>query len=266
MRSIKPGKISAGVLKNGILYVGVLLVVLGLKTHYSRAGSDGLGWVLSPTAQMVETISGIRFEKEDGTGYVSRRCRVIIAPSCAGVNFLIIVFCMTAFTGLPLLKNTRSKVFYLSAGMAGAYLLTIVVNAFRIVISIHTFRADISRVGWTPEKIHRIEGIFVYFFFLSLFYLVLRKIVRHRIRGKQTETKNRSGTPFGYRQMFRASCVPLLWYILICIGMPLLNGAWQRSGSQFIEHCRTVLSVSAVVFLSVFLIQLCYRRIADNIL
>ena len=53
-------------IKNSILYMAVLLMAVGLKYHYSHARSDDLGWILGPTAGVVEYFSGIAFEKEHG--------------------------------------------------------------------------------------------------------------------------------------------------------------------------------------------------------
>ena len=97
-------------LQNGVFYVIALLIAFGLKYHYSRASSEDLAWILRPTAGVVEQISGIHFEKEEGTGYINREHRIIIVPSCAGVNFLIIAFCMTVFSFIPPLpENKRRK-------------------------------------------------------------------------------------------------------------------------------------------------------------
>ena len=74
-------------LVNAIFYLAVVLIAFGLKYHYSKAGSDALVWILTPTATLVEQISGIPFEYETGTGFVNSVHRIIIAPSCAGVYF-----------------------------------------------------------------------------------------------------------------------------------------------------------------------------------
>jgi hypothetical protein len=72
-------------LRNSRYYVLVFLTAWGLKYHYSRADSDGLAWVLAPTAGLVGLVSGIPFESEAHTGFVSQGYRVIIAPACAGI-------------------------------------------------------------------------------------------------------------------------------------------------------------------------------------
>ena len=233
----------------------VLLMAVGLKYHYSNAPSDDLSWILGPTADGVEYISGIVFEKEDGSGFVNRTNRIIIAPSCAGVNFLIIAFCMAAFSGLHHLKSFGSKICWLANSGVWAYVLTITVNAFRIVASIYMYTADIYYYGLTPERLHRIEGIFIYFFFLCLFYVTLDKIIRFCTRNRKPEQKKGIHRHSNSVGSSHAVVIPLFWYFMICLGIPLLNHGYQKNGPQFVEHCLVTFSVCMVVFLVVFLIQ-----------
>jgi exosortase K len=233
----------------------IFLMALGLKYHYSHARSDDLCWILGPTAGGVEYLSGIAFEKEDGAGFVNRANRIIIAPSCAGVNFLIIAFCMSAFSGLHHLKSSGLKICWLCNSAAWAYILTIVVNTFRIVVSIYLYNADIYYYGLTPERLHRIEGIFIYLFFLCLFYVMLDKIIRFCTRNPESEQKKEIHRHSNSVGSDHAAVVPLFWYLMICLGIPLLNRAYHKNGPQFVEHCLVILSVCLVVFLIVFLIQ-----------
>lgn len=230
-------------------------MAVGLKYHYSHARSDDLSWILGPTAGVVEYISGIAFEKEDGAGFVNRTNRIIIAPSCAGVNFLIIAFCMAAFSGLHHLKSFGVKIFWLGNSAAWAYVLTIAVNAFRIVASIYMYKSDIYYHGLTPERLHRIEGIFIYFFFLCLFYVMLDKIIRFCTRNREPEQKKGTHRHSNSIGSGHSVVIPLFWYLMISLGIPLLNRAYQKNGPQFVEHCLVILSVCMVVFLVVFLIQ-----------
>ena len=233
----------------------VLLTAMGLKYHYSHARSDDLGWILGPTAGAVEYISGMAFEKEDGAGFVNRTNRIIIAPSCAGVNFLIIAFCMAAFSGLHHLKSSGLKIFWLGNSAAWAYGLTITVNAFRIVVSIHMYNADIYYHGLTPERLHRIAGIFIYLFFLCLFYAALNKILHLCNRDPENKQKKWCLQYQGSIGWAHAVVIPLCWYVMISLGIPLLNRAYHKNGPQFVEHSLVILSVCMVVFLVVFLIQ-----------
>jgi exosortase K len=233
----------------------VSLMAVGLKYHYSHASSDDLAWILGPTAGVVEYLSGIVFEKEGGAGFVNRANRIVIAPSCAGVNFLIIAFCMAAFSGLCHLKSSLLKIFWMGSSAAWAYVLTIAVNAFRIVASIYLYNADIYYHGLTPERLHRIEGIVIYFFFLCLFYVTLDKIMGFCIQNRIPGHKKRIPKHSDSKKSRHALFIPLFWYLLICLGIPILNRGYLENVPQFAEHCRVVLSVCMVVFLVVFLIQ-----------
>jgi len=249
---------------NGILFAVALFMAMGLKYHYSRAGSDDLGWILGPTAGVVETISGIRFEKEDGAGYVNESGEIIIAPSCAGVNFLIIAFCMAAFSGLPRFRYSETKVLWMGICAASAYLLTITVNAFRIIASIYTIEADIHYQWMTPGRLHRIEGIFIYFLFLCLFYSVLRKTIHlcnRNIIGKKKKEITISRIS---ARTISTAFIPFFWYGLFSMGIPFFNRAHIKNGPQFIEHCLMIFSVCLVVFLLIFLIQLFWPQIGSK--
>jgi exosortase K len=261
----KCSKIKPDIIKTAAFYIVALFIAVGLKYHYSHAGSDDLGWILGPTAGVVEYSSGIRFEKEDGTGYITQNCEIIIAPSCAGVNFLIIAFCMAAFSRLPHLRYSGTKVLWLGICAASAYLLTITVNAFRIIASIYTIKADIHYQWLTPERLHRIEGIFIYFLFLCLFYSVLRKTIHLCNRNKFRKKKRGLNITSISTRTIAAAFIPFFWYGLFSMGIPFFNRAYTKNGPRFIEHCLVIFSVCLVVFLLIFLIQLCCRRIGSKI-
>jgi exosortase K len=245
--------------------MAVLLMAVGLKYHYSHARSNDLGWILGPTAGVVEYMSGIAFEEEDGAGFVNRENRIIIAPSCAGVNFLIIAFCMAAFSGLYHLNASGSKIFWLVNSAAWAYVLTIAVNALRIVASIYMYNADIYYHGLTPERLHRIAGIFIYLFFLCLFYMALNKIIYFCNRDPENKQKKWICQYQDSIGSGHAPVIPLCWYLMISLGIPLLNRAYHKNGPQFVEHSLVILSVCMVVFLVVFLIQSVCGRIFRRI-
>ncbi len=159
------------IIKNLACYLLVVLIALGLKYHYSRAGSDALIWILAPTATLVELTGGTPFEYEAQAGFVNSDQRIIIAPSCAGVNFLIIAFCMAAFCGLHLFRRQVHKLLWLAASGLNAYFLTIVVNTLRINLSIYMYQLDIYGDWFTPARMHRLTGIVIYFFFFCACFI-----------------------------------------------------------------------------------------------
>lgn len=241
-------------LQNGIFYVLTLLIAVGLKYHYSQASSDDLEWILKPTTAIVEGVSGFNFEKETYTGYINREHCIIIAPSCAGVNFFLIAFCMTVFSYVHCFKQPEAKCLWMNGSFGVTYLLTLLVNALRIILSIYLYQADIYS-GWlTQERLHRIEGVLVYFVFLCVFHLIIRKVIQY-----YADVKN-----LKYMNWIYAGLIPLCWYILITVFVPLLNASHYGNVRHFIEHCSVVLAVCFTVFLLVFFIQVCWNRLVGE--
>jgi len=254
-------------MNNGIYYLLVLLTAWGLKFHYSQAGSDELVWILAPTAGLVELFSGIEFEHEAHTGFVGQGNRFIIAPACAGINFLIIAFCMSTFSGLHAFKRQRSKLLWLGTALLSAYLLTIVINALRIFVSIHTYTADFQ-LGWfTPARIHRLEGVVIYFFFLTLFYMIINKAI-YRFRGRAAGKKPASAQPGVHRTNYAgwlcAGLIPYSWYGLHTLVVPLINGALRQNPGRFAEHCAMVLTASAGVLAVLLLVRIVIHHVVVN--
>jgi len=267
-----PKDIKYHLLNNGIYYFVILLTAWGLKYHYSCAGSEELAWILAPTAGLVEFVSGIQFTNEAHSGFVSQEYGVIIAPACAGINFLIVAFCMAAYGGMHVFKRLRSKLIWLGFNFLNAYLLTVCVNTLRIIASIYSYHAHIQW-GWlTGPRIHRLEGIVIYFFFLSLFYMIINKAVsRTRSKAGPKKTAVAASGLLASNNFSRACAglTPFFWYGLITLGVPLINGARQANATRFTEHSLMVLAASIAVFgvitivrylLEVVLIPLLIRR------
>lgn len=243
---------------NAVFYLFIVAIAYGLKQHYSQAGSEALDWILGPTAAMAELISGIPFEHEAQTGYLSRDVRAVIAPACAGVNFLIVVFGMTAFQGVSRLMGAGRKLAWLVATLGGAYLLTILVNALRITLSIYLYGADLYDHQVTPAGIHRAAGVLIYFAALSAIYPASGKIMAC-LRPSEPTRRDQARS---YRRLkiVSPSLVPLLWYTAITLVVPLLRHLEIAGQPQFQNHFLTVMTVGLLVF-SIFLIgQLCYHR------
>jgi exosortase K len=254
-------------LQNGIFLLPALLFAVGLKYHYSVAGSEDLAWILRPTAGLVELLSGIRFEEEAHTGFLSRAHRVVIAPACAGVNFFIVAFCMVVFSGVPRIEPSKLKCMWLAASVIAVYLLTIFVNALRIILSIYSYDVDLYS-GWTtPERVHRLEGVLIYFFFLRLFYSIIGKGLRPLSPGTAARADIfRSGRArSGYSRWVLAGSSPLFWYLLVTVAVPLLNGAASDNSVRFAEHGGMVIAGCLIVWAVLLLTRSGWWRIGDRI-
>jgi exosortase K len=141
------------------------LVIWRLKRYYSDAAVDDLRWMLDPTARLVSLLTGARFEWEAGQGYLSLERLFLIAKVCAGINFMIAAFGMTAWMLSRRAVSVASAGVVLGLSLLIAYAATVGVNAGRIAFSL-----------WVPMSppMHRIEGIVFYFGGLLILYEFLR--------------------------------------------------------------------------------------------
>jgi len=241
--------ITAIIRYNGFFYAFGLLTALGLKYYYSNAAACELEWILTPVARLVGLLSGMQFQWEPAAGFVSHSREVVIAPACAGVNFLIICFATVFFTFVARLTGTAAKCRWFVVSIAAAYQVTLCANTFRIIISIYLYGAPIYD-GWvTPERVHCLAGTVVYVTFLMLTFFAVELFMRRCKRpGTHGPLGVRSGaTDFSY--LHRTLPVPFAWYALVTVLVPLLNGAAGRSGSRFAEHAALVTAAGLFIFI-----------------
>lgn len=196
----------------------VLLCVVAMKQYYSTASADQLYWILLPTAMLVTWLTGIPFQFESGAGFLSRSQLVLITPVCAGVNFLITVFLMVSV--LWLLQSR--KWYFIALALPVAFVSAVIANAIRITLSIYLHEAH-DFYGWfNAARVHRVDGIVVYFLILLLIYTCFSKQ--------------------------RTLWIPLAIYYFVSLLLPLANGAYNQDG--FWEHALFVLLLPPLIVLA----------------
>lgn len=220
----------------GICYMMIAVSVLGMKWYNSSAGCEALRWILAPTARWVGILSGVSFIFEPRIGYVNHSLRFIIAPSCSGVQFMIIVFVVLAGAFVHRMGTRRRGFGWMAGCAAAAVLLTVFVNGLRIALAIYApelvFRLGVVN-GWlTPERIHTVIGVVVYFGSLMVIYCGVDCFL--------TYTQERAAKKAGW--MF-----PVVIYGLIVLGLPLLNGALKNNREQFMGYAALVMMVCLLV-------------------
>lgn len=240
--------IAHGLMKS-MPYLIILITAWALKSHYSRAGSDELKWILLPVARMVEWVSASTFVYESATGYIDRSRQIIIAPGCAGVNFMIVTLCMTGFRVLPLSRTHSDRLAWFGFSIASAYLLTIIANTLRIVIATGLYQVDIYGPWVTPARVHRLSGIVVYLFLLCGFFTIVSQLKQWRFR---------------MPKIGGSGLIPLMWYMAVTIGVPLLNGADSIGTKRFFEHSAMVFTGGIIVFFCIDLLQRAYKKFVKN--
>src|SRR5262245_10682910 len=147
-----------------------LIVAVALKRFYSGAAADDLEWILAPTCRLAGVLSGIRFEHETAAGWISREDHIIVGPSCAGLNFMIIAFSMLYLTFAGRLRTAATRAAWLAGALGIACVLTVVTNAVRIIAATFLFGLDIYGGFVTKEGAHLAEGTLVYSLTMVLLY------------------------------------------------------------------------------------------------
>jgi exosortase K len=211
-----------------------------LKLFYSHATPVELLWILKPTTLSVGFITGISFEFNILEGYCSNDNRVIIAPACAGVNFMIILICLTAtlVCKYKQIRYIRQFVLCLVAIIAVSYSVTLLFNSIRIVIAIAFYDAGIHWEYFSQERIHRLIGIIVYFAGISVVYLLTERFLN------QSEKFPKSNL-----NKYTKNLIPLIWYITIMIVIPLLQGKQMCRYQLFLEHMLFTAGVPVLILL-----------------
>jgi exosortase K len=230
------------------LTVGALILTAAylLKSFYSSAGSEDLAWIIGPTAWMAELISTLSFSPEPGYGWVDAEHGVVIAPVCAGVNFLIISLCMSSFQ--ILCKKHPGKELLTRIVLAGAasYLLTVIANALRIVLAVALFSVDIYNQWLTLEMVHRVAGITLYYLLLCSYSMAINRCCRDNHRAREGGSLLRSRA---------IALVPLICYLLFAVGVPLARSSFNTDSELFRRHAVTVCVVTVVLTLMLYSVQ-----------
>lgn len=258
-------------IKNWYYYLFGLIVLFCLKWYYSMASVDDLDFIIGPTAWWTETLSGNTFKRVPGLGYINNTNEFIIVSSCSGINFLIVLFSTLLYSFIHRLRTNKVKLMWLVFSLVFSYIITIGVNGLRIILSMYLLNLDIYGAFITPERVHRLEGVVVYFVALFILFLLLdRKVVPLLYKGVcEHDTVNLRKSKHLAKPMKRLiiTCAPpVFWYFVVTIGIPIVNRGYKKEGVQFLEHSAVIISVSFVSVLVYCLISKLKRAgISDRI-
>src|SRR5262249_35837325 len=157
-------------------YLSTALVTIGVKQHYSHATVADLAWILAPTATVVGWLRRQPLVLDASLGWVAPDGSFVIAPACAGINFLILVFIVGVLGFVDRRRPSRQRGRWCGRIAGIAYLLTIAVNTLRIVIAASLYAADVQ-AGWlTPERLHRLAGATIYLGALWAVWIALDRL------------------------------------------------------------------------------------------
>lgn len=248
--------------KNRFIYFSAVLAVLAIKIFYRTADSDMLLWILAPTTRWVRILSGIPFEYVAKTGYVSHEYRFIIAPSCSGVRFLLLVFLMLIFSFTARMDTARKKACWFGASVVFSYLATIFVNGIRITVSIYLPLALEERrlvSEWlTAEKLHTIIGTTVYFSMLLFIYYIAGLLCMRVSRGNMSveadeSPARRAEQLYTSKRSALSFLEPVFWYFVMVLGLPFAGRLYRGDWEGFWPYALIVTGVCVPIVLAYFI-------------
>lgn len=265
VQRIKPVTAKKHHMESWVFYgIGIVFVV-GMKYFYSRAGSDELKWILTPTAGWVGFLCGKVFEYESQIGYINHGLRFIIAPSCSGVQFMIITASALIFSFSHRMGTMKKGFLWTAFSFAFSFPFTVFVNGVRIGVSIYLpqFLRQRDAFGGllTPERLHTAIGTVVYTLSLIMIYhaggYAAEWLAGFRGKGQGYPGFKYSGRNFS-ASLFR--CMkPLCWYFAVVLCLPLINRMYQRDYEGFFEYAVFILCMSLSVVVLFCLTSLILR-------
>lgn len=234
--------------KNFIFYLMGILTLLFLKLFYAKASCEALRWILGPTARFVTLMTGISFSYEPGMGYVNHSLKYVIAPSCSGVRFLIILISMLIFS---FVHRAKKGFLWTVLSLPVSYVLTVLVNVLRIILAIY-IPLFLRQTGFyssylTQDTLHTAIGTATYFASLLVIYH-LTDACFVKPSGKQKKSRNLQ------------YLVPAFWYFMIVLGIPFLNHAYTKSGEKFTGYAALISFVCLPILLLFCLIGTIRKR------
>jgi len=196
-----------------------LLAAYGLKLSYSRASAEDLAWILVPTARAVGWLRGETLVPSPGAGWIPLDGSYLIAPACAGVNFLILVLIVAVLGFAHRLRTPGQRLAWWLGSLLGVYAVTIAVNTLRILAAVELYRIG-PVTGLTREQEHRLLGTVLYLGALWGAFCLLDRLTSQ-------------GAP---TRLAAAVLVPGA-YLGMTVLVPLVNG---HPGSRYVEHAMMV--------------------------
>lgn len=245
--------------KYGIFYIIGMLLLFALKCFYRGANSQALLWILTPTAKWVRVLSGVFFAYEPQIGYISRDYQFLLAPSCAGVSFLVITAAVLFFSFLHRIKSIAGCTFWLFFSFGFSYFFTIVVNGIRVALAIFLpiYLRDTTffTTFLTEKQLHTSIGIVVYFTALLLLYQTI----------DYAFSKQKKVNVSAPKRMWQRCLPPLFCYLLLTLILPFLRGAYKKDLPQFLQYAGLMLLLCAAVTLGFCMVSRGLRHLGKKI-
>lgn len=245
------------------LYILTIIIAFVMRYISKINDSDALCWILTPTAWWVSVLSGIRFEYLPHMGYVNYFYKFLIAPTCSGSRFMLIIFLMLMFSFLYRIKSVRSGYMWSGFSIIFAYLFTIIVNGIRITASIYVpialEKLDLIGGILTQDRLHTIIGTATYFSFMCAAYpladYICRRVFMHS--GNEAFSLQQDNNS----KLSLKLIIPAFWYILTVLAIPFIGRIYRNDWEGFGQYAALIIGVCLVIAAARYLIgKIVYRN------
>ncbi len=164
-----------------VFLLTVFCIGFAFKWYFTNLDVEYSVWLLKPTTIWVEQITGLDFDFIQKEGYVCTQILpiTIIDKSCSGLNFWLMGFLVGAFVLHKKATDLWSFFYYFIAVFGLAWLVTVIANTGRIIISIKFLPSLVPYIDYSQS--HLLLGIFIYVTMLILYYLGLKWIIGKRM-------------------------------------------------------------------------------------
>lgn len=158
------------------IYLITILIIIIIKLFYNIADINSFLFILNPVVFIINIFGGTYFYFEESIGFYDLNENIIIGKSCAGINFLLILFSMLVFTFIHKFKRMKNKYILFVLFLILSYIITIFANSSRIIVSMLFLNLDLFYTH--KEIIHKSIGVICYFSYLLVSYLSVDKIIK----------------------------------------------------------------------------------------
>lgn len=166
--------------KNIAYYLFTIILFIIFKFAFTFADNDNLTFLLRPTNNFVELLTGSQSVYHSDNGYFHDELNILIDKSCSGFNFWLLSFLMLTFLALKHFDKHIYKALVIPTMLILAYFLTLFVNSSRIFTSIIIQNQTNHLLNNGQHIIHEAIGVITNLSFLILAYFITEKLLLNR--------------------------------------------------------------------------------------
>lgn len=166
--------------KNIPYYLIAIGLFVLLKFWIGTFDNDQLQFLLRPTDMIFGLLTGSHSVYSSESGFFYEKFNILIDKSCSGYNFLLLCFIMLYFQIIKYEKQLKYKFLLLFVSLFIAYILTLLINSSRIIISVFIQNGKFDLFNFEPHIIHESIGVLTYLIFLVITYFLTNKILEKK--------------------------------------------------------------------------------------